>query len=389
MSVAHFQRQLSKNSVRSEVNVEVSVTNLAGKEAARFTIERSATAGTLKYHVEQATGVPAAEQRLVQGCEHLDPERRMGMLPTDDRDTVHITLVRVAQRFAFTGSEDGSIRVWDLERCVCVQEVCCGCHVDCVAVDWPSRMAISGKSQILELWDLNRGSCVRRLSDTSPVRCVQLNWPKRLAVSGGARGILRLWNLENGQSVCELRGHERDVTSISTDWAGNGLLSGGVDGTLRLWNIVEGTNIWQSEIQGGSVRYVAVNWESRRALSADGGFGRIDTLRLWDLDARQCIRELPGSGDAHHVVTDSSMRVALACNRTGNFKLWDLQEGVCLRELMIEFAASIETIAMSWASKMALLGGPDGELQLVNLESGKCVSDCLGHSQRVSCLSMS
>jgi hypothetical protein len=68
------------------------------------------------------------------------------------------------------------------------------------------------------------------------VRALVLLAPDRL-VSGGDDGSIRLWDLDVGREVRQLRGHGSGVRSIAVSVDGRRILSGAQDGTVHVWDL--------------------------------------------------------------------------------------------------------------------------------------------------------
>ena len=65
---------------------------------------------------------------------------------------------------------------------------------------------------------------------TGGVRSIALNDARDLVVSGSQDGLLKLWDVRNGQLLATLEGHTGGVLCVSIDAAGQLLASGGFDG---------------------------------------------------------------------------------------------------------------------------------------------------------------
>ncbi|MFM6375544.1 MAG: WD40 repeat domain-containing protein, partial [Microcystis panniformis] len=55
-------------------------------------------------------------------------------------------------------------------------------------------------------------------------------------VSGSYDNTIRLWNVETGQEIRTLTGHDRSVSSVNFSPDGKTLVSGSWDKTIKLWS---------------------------------------------------------------------------------------------------------------------------------------------------------
>jgi len=162
-----------------------------------------------------------------------------------------------------------------------------------VAIIPDGRRALSGSDdETLRLWNLETGEMVREFKGrTRSALSVAISPDGRRAVSGGLDGTIRLWNLETGETVRKLKGHMDLVRSVAISPDGHRALSGGVDGTVRLWDLESGKLIRQFALparegmRGRVIWSVAVSTDGRRALSGgywvDAGGEEHAELLLW------------------------------------------------------------------------------------------------------------
>nr|NCR55544.1 hypothetical protein [Microcystis aeruginosa L211-07] len=55
-------------------------------------------------------------------------------------------------------------------------------------------------------------------------------------VSGSYDTTIKLWNVETGQEIRTLKGHDRSVSSVNFSPDGKTLVSGSWDKTIKLWS---------------------------------------------------------------------------------------------------------------------------------------------------------
>ncbi len=183
---------------------------------------------------------------------------------------------------AVTGSDDGTVRVWDVDGGVCerVLEGHTG-SVTSVALSVDDLRAVSGSSDAtIRVWDLERGVCERVLEGhTGWVNSLELSLDGLRAVTGSYDATVRVWDLERG--VCErvLEGHTGWVNSVVLSVDGHRAVTGSYDATVRVWDLERGVCERVLEGHTSGVWSVALSVDGLRATSAASN----GVMRIWDL----------------------------------------------------------------------------------------------------------
>jgi small GTP-binding protein len=149
-----------------------------------------------------------------------------------------------------------------------------------VAVSPDGRRALSGSDdQTVRVWDVASGRCERVLEGhTGSVRSVAWNGEGR-ALSGSDDQTVRVWDAASGRCERVLEGHTGSVWSVA--WSGEGrALSGSDDQTVRVWDVASGRCERVLEGHTGSVWSVAWSGEGRARSGSYNG-----VMRVWDLSA--------------------------------------------------------------------------------------------------------
>jgi LSD1 subclass zinc finger protein len=255
-----------------------------------------------------------------------------------------------------------------------------------VTADW--RWAVSGlEDKTVRVWDLETGQCVRTLAGhTDSVSGLAVTADGRLVVSASADGTLRVWNLGRGKCLRILKGHMDWVSAVAVTADGQRAVSGSKDKTVRVWNLETGECV--RTLTGHT------DWVDVVTLAADGR--RVVTesdleLKVWDVETGVCLCTLAG----HTALMDRMVRrccggdllrtlagytgvkrpVALSADgRCGvlrsddkTLRVWDLAAGALLASF--EGAGAMAVFAATPDGCTLVGGDEDGSVHLLRLEN--------------------
>ena len=220
----------------------------------------------------------------------------IGMSYTDDGDirgyltghtnTVNTLAFKPESSILASGSDDDTIRIWDLT------------------------------------WDAWRNRPVRTLrGHKSDVKAVAWSPDGTMLASAGENPTVRLWNPNNGNNTATLRGHKNDVEAVAWSPDGTLLASAGEDRTIRIWDPTDtDAPLYVLEGHTGSVKTLA--FHPTEAILASGSSD--DTIRLWNPTTGEHQATL--TGHSHNVNTiawnsDGSLLVSGSSDDT--IRLWE------------------------------------------------------------------
>ncbi len=255
-----------------------------------------------------------------------------------ERDVVVFNVIRCEEEFRFlghkaavmclscagngrhvaSGSQDNTIRLWDLETKTPIGEPLTG-HSQAV-----TSVAISGNGQTLisasedntvRLWHFEGDTLTRkyRRRFSSKVGSVSITENGQRAMSSG--GIV--WNTRRMKRIGKVLSRNEKFPSISQ--VGQQLLSGSWDGTVKLWNLEEkptGQPIFKVPTTPISTQ-VSMSRDGRRVAATHYG-----TARVWDTSTG---KQIGTPLDAKYMALNRDGSQLLASN-WDHITVWDVSE---------------------------------------------------------------
>ena len=265
-------------------------------------------------------------------------------------------------RYAISGSEDYTLRLWEVSSGKCLKTLE-GNESYVRSVSWSpnGRWILSGSEDYtMCMWEVSSGKCLRIFEHTNHVRAVSWSPDSRFALSGSNENTLRQREVSSGKCLRTFDGHTNGVYAVS--WSPNGryALSGSEDNTLRLWEVSTGKCL--NTFGGHTAMVTSVSWspDGRNALSGS----RDSTLRLWEISSGKCLRTMErNAADVNSVSWSPDGHRALSGSAGEVLRLWEISNGQCLRT----FEGHTDMVnCVSWSpdGRFALSGSRDHTLRL-------------------------
>ena len=242
-----------------------------------------------------------------------------------------------------TGSQDGTVRLWDLRRPgtpVVVVEM--GGRVNCLSWTGDGRLlGIGGRFGEAAVWSRAGGNVVGLEGHTAMIVVIQFNGSGSLVVTTSEDRTYRVWKAETGTcqqvvttadpgaldgAIClawrdekefflgegatilrckvaedkpvgVLTGHTNWVTSLAWDPRGGILASGSIDQTVRTWRPDAASPAWAilASHDGGVWEVV---WRPGQPGILASFSGDVQKVKIWDASEQNCLHTLacaPGS----------------------------------------------------------------------------------------------
>ena len=346
--------------------------------------EEKAYQRLLKTCVPESTPLPADAPAAALEAFPPDLQRAISL-----GHTRAVRSVAISQdgKFALSGSEDNTLRQWDIEtgKCLTVLEGHTGA-VNSVAISQDGKFVLSGsEDKTVRKWDIETGKCLSVLEGHAYfVRSVAISQDGKFALSGSGDLTLRKWDIETGKCVSILEGHTNEVNSVAISQDGKFGLSGSEDRTLRKWDIETGKCISILELHTNNVNSVAISQDGKFALSGS----QDKTVRKWDFETGKCLSVLEHTHTVRCVAISHDGDFALSGSDDTTLRKWDIATGKCI-SVFQGHTEYVFSVAISQDRKFALSGANDGTLRKWDIKTGKCLHVLEGHTSYVFTVAIS
>ncbi|KAF5331505.1 hypothetical protein D9758_018599 [Tetrapyrgos nigripes] len=294
-----------------------------------------------------------------------------------------------------SGSEDGTVRIWDAQTGTAIGEPLQGHEywVQSVAFSPDGARIVSGsRDRTVRIWDAQTGTAIGEplQGHEDWVQSVAFSPDGARIVSGSHDRTVRIWDAQTGTAIGEpLQGHESLVQSVAFSPDGARIVSGSGDRTVRIWDAQTGTAIGEP-LQGHEdwVKSVAFSPDGARIVS--GSHDR--TVRIWDAQTGTAIGE-PLQGHEYWVQSvafspDGARIVSGSSDRT--VRIWDAQTGTAIGEPLQGHEYWVQSVAFSPDGARIVSGSGDRTVRIWDAQTGTAIGEPLqGHEDWVQSVAFS
>jgi WD40 repeat protein len=229
-------------------------------------------------------------------------------------------------------------------------------------------LASCGDDRTIKLWDLNRGECLKTLwGHQGWVQSIAVSPDSNMLASGSHDYTVKLWDWRSGECLQTLEGHIHRVKTVAFSPQGDLLASGSDDHTIKLWEVATGVCLCTLVGHQDWVLAIAFSPAGDWVASASGD----RTLKLWEVQTGECLRTLVGHDHRIRSVVFSPNGNRLASGSDDHtVKVWDVKTGTCLQTLT-GHQGTVWSVVFSLDGQLLASGSEDETIRFWQVETGE------------------
>jgi WD40 repeat protein len=185
----------------------------------------------------------------------------------------------------------------------------------------------------------------------------------KVLATAGADSTVKLWNMENGQWIRTIAGHQDIVTSLVFTPDSRAIATGSMDKNVRLWNTANGQLLGTLSQHVYPIRAVAFSKDLSTLISVGGqGRGRKNgELKFWNIAGKgELKQELTIDGlapESAQLVADGRILASAADFRRPAVKLWDGESGKFVRNTVPGYSSGIAASTLTFTPDFRVVAG--------------------------------
>lgn len=287
-------------------------------------------------------------------------------------------------RYALTGGDDRSIRIFEVASGKCVRRFIAHREGITAACFTPNgKQIVTGSSdKTVKVWDFD-GDMISHFNVEDNEQPPQ-DAPVKSAVQAMFGEKHAFGFIQETMASCtrEFTEHKRSITTVCVSPNSKLLLSGSEDRTLKLWNLSTGELVQTFYGHTKAVTAAAFSISGKYILSGSGD----ETVRLWEVSSGRCLRSIAGHwAEVTSVCFAPNGLLIASASEDKTIKVW-ANNGRCLCTFT-GHTLGVNSICFSPDGKLMASGGDDYLVKIWELATGRCICTKQGHMKQVCSVS--
>ena len=221
----------------------------------------------------------------------------------------------------------------------------------------------------IRIWDVSTGDTINIIDKGSSFIALAFSPDGETIFSAGSDGKVRTWHIDNGEMLDVIEVNPGNVLALAVSPDGNILASDSAAGEILLSKVSTGKELGALELPSSTTDELLFSPDGS-ILASESYDGQNNIIRLWDVDAKETIKNLQSLRYTLSFSQDGKLMAFIDVNR--RIQIWELGKGKVKKELTtLNHVNGANTLAFDPDSQFIASGHVDGSIRLWNIISGE------------------
>lgn len=314
----------------------------------------------------------------------------------DHTQSIGSICISLDGKYAVVGSWQ-EIRMYNLDSGWCIHELkALPGFITILYLSSDGKRVLIGCNKVFQLWDLENEQCIRAFTGhNEKISSIDITPDERLAVSTTFRpptipvvgpvidhsnfttniSEIWLWNLNNGECITKLEGHQNEVLNVRIVPDGRRIITSHIENTIRVWDLEIGEIENRKNETIDSILNISIIKERDLIISC----GHDKNIRFWDLNSGQNIGIIEGHTKPVNslCITPERKRIVSASD-DNTIRIWDINSTQCLQIFAVIWNTIIRSICITPDGRR-IIAGCEMELIIFDFDNGEYIFNLYGH----------
>lgn len=232
-----------------------------------------------------------------------------------------------------TASTDKTLALWDVDAGTRIKKLKShNSFVNSCAIArrGPQLICSGSDDGTIKLWDSRKKGVLQTFQNTYQVTAVTFSDTAEQVISGGIDNDIKIWDLRKNDVLYRMRGHSDTVTGLQLSPDGSYLLSNAMDNTVRIWDVrpfapqERCVKIMQGNQHTFEKNLLRCAWAADGSKIAAGSGDRF--VYIWDTTSRRILYKLPGhAGSVNEVDFHPEEPIVASCSSDKKIFLGEIE----------------------------------------------------------------
>ena len=234
-------------------------------------------------------------------------------------------------------------------------------------------VATGNDQGVIVLWDIETGQCLGTLHGHDlAIWCVTFSPTGKLLASSSSDKTIKIWDYHKQKCLQTLTGHKDFIRSVDFSPDEKLLVSGSDDTTVKVWDLETGKYIYNFSLHNNIVRSVIFNPNGYEIISgSDDG-----QIRIWNIKTGKPKQTLSQNSMVSSIDIDPKTGQIVAGYENQSIGLWKENQRLHTWQGYTTLAG---TVSFSPDDKILASTHDDRVIRLWNIKTGKCIKTLIGH----------